>query len=134
MSTTITGAHTTEGLAGPHSSRLANATDPRVDSDLDHSRNAGAATTATTGTTGTTTGHTTNPTTSTGTTTTAPPSKIKESASSAKGILSAIHGAGESIRGNFNSAVDETFNEPLGVEKNNRVAQKGEAEIRKGGF
>jgi len=127
MSTTITGAHTAEGVAGPHSSRLANATDLRVNSDLDQSRNAGAATT-------TATGHTTNPTASTGTTTTAPPSKIKESASSAKGIISAIHGAGESIRGNFNSAVDETFNEPLGVEKNNRVAQKGEAEIRKGGF
>jgi len=124
----ITGAHTSEGVAGPHSSRLANATDPRVDSDLDNSRNAGAATTTTT------TAHTTNPTTSTGTTTTAPQSKIKESASSVKGIASAIHGAGESIRGNFNSAVDETFHEPLGVEKNDRVAQKGEAEMRKGGF
>jgi len=30
--------------------------------------------------------------------------------------------------------VDETFNEPLGVEKNNRVVEKGEAEIRKGGL
>jgi len=84
-------------------------------------------------TTTTTTAHTTNPTTSTGTTT-APPSTIKESAASAKGLLSAVHGAGESIRGNFNSAVDETFNEPLGVEKNNRVVENGEAEMRKGGL
>jgi len=34
---------TTEGVAGPHNSRVANAADPRVDSDLDGSRNAGAA-------------------------------------------------------------------------------------------
>lgn len=39
--------------AGPHSSNLANSADPRVDSDLDHSRNAGLnQTTGTTGTTG----------------------------------------------------------------------------------
>lgn len=31
-----------EGTYGPHSSRLANAADPRVDSDLDNSRNTGA--------------------------------------------------------------------------------------------
>jgi len=43
---TTTGHSTTsgtaEGVAGPHNSRLANAADPRVDSDLDGSRNAGA--------------------------------------------------------------------------------------------
>jgi len=43
---TTTGHSTTsgtaEGVAGPHSSRMANAADPRVDSDLDGSRNAGA--------------------------------------------------------------------------------------------
>lgn len=32
---------TTEGTAGPHNSRMANAADPRVDSDMDGSRNAG---------------------------------------------------------------------------------------------
>ncbi|PFH62597.1 hypothetical protein XA68_12849 [Ophiocordyceps unilateralis] len=32
-----------EGTAGPHDSRLANAADPRVDSDLDSSRNLGAS-------------------------------------------------------------------------------------------
>jgi len=61
---------TAEGVAGPHSSRAANAADPRVDSDLDGSRNAGAYGTTTGsgltgshnttgagyGTTGTTTG------------------------------------------------------------------------------
>jgi len=40
--TTGAGYGTAEGVAGPHSSRLANAADPRVDSDLDGSRNAGA--------------------------------------------------------------------------------------------
>jgi len=46
---TTTGAHTTgthhtgtaEGVAGPHNSRVANAADPRIDSDLDNRRNAG---------------------------------------------------------------------------------------------
>jgi len=47
--TGVTGSHSThtgtsEGVAGPHNSRVANAVDPRVDSDLDGSRNAGAAT------------------------------------------------------------------------------------------
>jgi len=35
---------TAEGVAGPHSSRAANAADPRVDSDMDGSRNAGVHT------------------------------------------------------------------------------------------
>ncbi|KAM0382016.1 hypothetical protein HYE67_010835 [Fusarium culmorum] len=53
-----------EGTAGPHSSRAANAADPRVDSDLDSSRRTGAGYTtgglgSTTGTAGHTTGHTT---------------------------------------------------------------------------
>jgi len=64
--THTTGTHTTgthtgtaEGVAGPHNSRVANAVDPRVDSDLDGSRNAGAATGTSgygTGVTGTHTG------------------------------------------------------------------------------
>lgn len=33
---------TAEGIAGPHDSRIANAADPRVDSDLDGSRTTGA--------------------------------------------------------------------------------------------
>jgi len=40
---TTTGAGTREGEHGPHSSRVANVIDPRVDSDRDGSRNAGAA-------------------------------------------------------------------------------------------
>jgi hypothetical protein len=72
-STTHTG--TAEGVAGHHDSRAANAADPRIDSDLDGSRNAGAAhnTHGTTGglmgTAGTnTTGLTGHNTTHTGTT------------------------------------------------------------------
>jgi len=55
---TTTGTHphstgTAEGVAGPHGSRVGNAADPRVDSDLDGSRNAGAnTTTRSTGLTG----------------------------------------------------------------------------------
>lgn len=52
-----TGAHTAhsgtaEGVAGPHNSRVANAADPRVDSDRDGSHHVGA-TTGTSGLTGT---------------------------------------------------------------------------------
>jgi len=46
-STTTSG--TAEGVAGPHSSRAANAADPRVDSDLDGSRHVGTGTTGTAG-------------------------------------------------------------------------------------
>jgi hypothetical protein len=42
-STSHTHTGTSEGVAGPHSSRVGNAADPTVDSDLDGSRNAGAA-------------------------------------------------------------------------------------------
>lgn len=45
-----------EGTVGPHGSRLANAADPRVDSDLDGSRTVGGNTYGTTGTTGNTYG------------------------------------------------------------------------------
>jgi hypothetical protein len=45
-----TGTGTAEGTHGPHSSRLANAADPRVDSDRDNSRTVGTGTG--TGTTG----------------------------------------------------------------------------------
>ncbi|KAL6866226.1 hypothetical protein ACO1O0_002333 [Amphichorda felina] len=57
----LTGSHNTtgtsgvsEGAFGPHSTRAANAADPRIDSDLDNSRNMGAARTGdhTTGTSG----------------------------------------------------------------------------------
>lgn len=55
--TTSTHSGTREGTYGTHNSRTANAADPRIDSDLDGSRNAGAARTgglgsSTTGTTG----------------------------------------------------------------------------------
>ncbi|KAK4149956.1 hypothetical protein C8A00DRAFT_37445 [Chaetomidium leptoderma] len=43
---------TAEGVQGPHSSRVANAMDPRVDSDMDNSRTMGTGRTAGTGTTG----------------------------------------------------------------------------------
>ncbi|KAK4244612.1 hypothetical protein C7999DRAFT_35039 [Corynascus novoguineensis] len=51
------GTGTAEGTHGPHSSRVANAADPRVDSDLDNSRTLGSGT-GTGRTAGTTTGAT----------------------------------------------------------------------------
>lgn len=38
-------------------------------------------------------------------------SKIKESASGVKGLAAAVHGAGETIRGNVNATVDRAFND-----------------------
>lgn len=38
-------------------------------------------------------------------------SKIKESASGAKGLVAAVHGVGETIRGNVNATVDRAFND-----------------------
>lgn len=68
--TGTTHSGTAEGVAGPHSSRVANAADPRVDSDLDGSRHTGTTgTTHSTGVTGGTTGHTTHSTGMTGGTT-----------------------------------------------------------------
>ena len=46
---TSTGAHHSSTNAGPHSSSLENRIDPRVDSDLDGSRNIGASGTGTHG-------------------------------------------------------------------------------------
>jgi len=68
--TTGTTGHsgTAEGVAGPHNSRAANAADPRVDSDLDGSRNAGVHGTTTTGSGLTGNTHTTGTTTGTGVT------------------------------------------------------------------
>lgn len=49
---TVGHSGTSEGVAGPHGSRVANAADPRVDSDLDNSRTAGASHANTSHTTG----------------------------------------------------------------------------------
>ena len=37
--------------------------------------------------------------------------KVKESASGAKGLVAAVHGVGEKIRGGFNAGVDRAFND-----------------------
>jgi hypothetical protein len=37
--------------------------------------------------------------------------KVKESASGVKGLAAAVHGAGETIRGNLNASVDRAFND-----------------------
>jgi len=67
--TTTTGTTTSgtaEGVAGPHSSRVGNTVDPRIDSDLDNPRTVGASNTATHGTTGLPGTHGTSSTTTAG--------------------------------------------------------------------
>lgn len=67
----VTGTHTTgtttgngvpEGTAGPHNSRVANAADPRIDSDMDGSHNTGAHHTGHTAGAGLAGTHVTHPT------------------------------------------------------------------------
>jgi len=95
-----------------------------------HSANtAGTGTGA--GTTGTGVAGTTTNTTTTGNST---GSKIREAGGGIKGVLAGIHGVGEKVRGEFNSAVDEGFNEPTGVAKNKAVANAGDAERHTGQF
>ncbi|KUJ09321.1 uncharacterized protein LY89DRAFT_724347 [Mollisia scopiformis] len=86
-------------------------------------------------TTGSTYNNPSQPTTSTTSTTTSSTGTGTESTGSKlKGVLAGIHGAGEKIRGEFNSAVDEGFHEPGGVAKNRAVADAGEGEIATGQF
>ncbi|KAE8454552.1 hypothetical protein EG329_000175 [Mollisiaceae sp. DMI_Dod_QoI] len=82
-----------------------------------------------------TTTHTTAPsTTHTTSTTTTSNSNPHSKLTAAKNLVAGIHGAGEKIRGEFNTAVDDTFNERGGVEKNRRVANAGDAELATGEF
>jgi len=69
-------------------------------------------------------------TTSTSTTHGTKSSKLNE----VKGVVAAIHGAGEKLRGEFNSGVDRAFNESSGVAKNQRIANAGDTEMTTGQF
>jgi len=51
-----------------------------------------------------------------------------------KGVVAAVHGAGESIRGQLNAGVDKAFNEPTGEAKNAAIANSGEQEMATGDF
>ncbi|KAN0089337.1 hypothetical protein V8E51_019597 [Hyaloscypha variabilis] len=75
---------------------------------------------------------TTNPSTST--TTSSSSTKISQAGEFTKNMLAAAHGAGEKLRGDFNSTVDKTFNENEGVAKNQRIANDGESELSTGQF
>ncbi|KAJ5092044.1 hypothetical protein NUU61_006914 [Penicillium alfredii] len=52
----------------------------------------------------------------------------------AKGAAAGIHGAGESLRGALNAAVDRAFGSNEGAERNQEIARKGEQEIQTGQF
>ncbi|KAJ6019547.1 hypothetical protein N7499_009489 [Penicillium canescens] len=51
-----------------------------------------------------------------------------------KGAAASVHGAGESLRGAVNTAVDRAFGSNEGAERNADIARKGEEEIRSGKF
>ncbi|CAG8067401.1 unnamed protein product [Penicillium olsonii] len=54
-----------------------------------------------------------------------------------KGIVGAaasVHGAGESLRGALNTAVDRAFGSHEGAERNQHIADQGAEEIRTGRF
>ncbi|KAJ5250712.1 hypothetical protein N7489_001122 [Penicillium chrysogenum] len=50
------------------------------------------------------------------------------------GAAASVHGAGESLRGALNTAVDRTFGSNEGAERNREIANKGAEEIRSGRF
>ncbi|RAK99673.1 protein dprC [Aspergillus ibericus CBS 121593] len=80
------------------------------------------------------------PTASSGSTYTTPGTGSKSAQageSFGQGVKSAaagIHGAGESLRGGLNAAVDKAFGHDEGVARNAAIAQGGEQEIQSGNF
>ncbi|KAI9047070.1 hypothetical protein LZ554_009144 [Drepanopeziza brunnea f. sp. 'monogermtubi'] len=74
---------------------------------------------------------TTTPTTLTTTSTT---SHASSAASGVKGVLAGIHGLGEKVRGEFNSAVDGAAGDREGLARNRAVAEAGERERVTGRF
>ncbi|PYH43368.1 protein dprC [Aspergillus saccharolyticus JOP 1030-1] len=143
---------------GPHSSSLLNKLDPRVNSRTGEmstkstNQTGSGAMREPTDTTGTAGGVGYQPTASsssqgtgtvgganptTGTTTTAGGQSARTGESVGRGVKSAaagIHGAGESLRGGINAAVDSAFGHNDGVVKNEAIADKGEREIQTGQF
>ncbi|PSS28059.1 hypothetical protein M430DRAFT_55466 [Amorphotheca resinae ATCC 22711] len=60
--------------------------------------------------------------------------KFHESASGLKGLVAAVHGAGESLRGNINAEIDRLFHDKTGEERNSAIAAAGEDEMASGRF
>lgn len=60
--------------------------------------------------------------------------KVHGGASGVKGVVAAVHGAGEALRGTFNREVDRAFHDKAGEIKNDQIAREGEAEITEGRF
>lgn len=133
-----TGYNDPEGTHGPHSSRVANAVDPRVDSDRDHRGAPGAAapgvgstgygtstTTAGTGT-GFAGAHGTHTTDTSTAGVTARENTGERAARGIKGVFAQGHGIGESLRGNINSAIDSLTGD--------KAKQAHDEEVARGGF
>ncbi|KAJ5817551.1 hypothetical protein N7447_007559 [Penicillium robsamsonii] len=51
-----------------------------------------------------------------------------------KGAAASVHGAGESLRGAVNTAVDRAFGSTEGAERNEEIANQGVEEIQSGQF
>ncbi|KAK4238515.1 hypothetical protein C8A03DRAFT_33450 [Achaetomium macrosporum] len=51
-----------------------------------------------------------------------------------RGVFAGIHGAGESLRGGLNAAVDKAFGTEEGLQKDDAIARKGEREMKAAGF
>jgi len=115
---------------GPHKSNLANKLDPTVDSDLDHRAQYVPETTRTGNATNTAGTHPTTTTGTTGTTSTGGGGVLQ----GVKAAAAQVHGAGETLRGTFNSGVDRTFDEPGASAKSDAVANQGVREMETGNF
>ncbi|KAF8858777.1 hypothetical protein BDZ45DRAFT_689776 [Acephala macrosclerotiorum] len=108
--------------------------------DAQHSMNPvdGAAAQRTTGSshaplnTGSTYGNTADHTTTS--TTGAGGSAVGGHGGGIEGIAAGIHGLGEKVRGEFNTAVDQSFGESEGVAKNRAVVDAGIMERETGRF
>lgn len=125
--------------AGPHQSNMGNRFDPRVDSDLDnraqyatgeshanpeheaqyvpHGEQREHGTAADSSAAGSKSAQ-----------------KGEQLGHSVKSLFAGVHGAGESLRGGLNAAVDKAFGHDEGAAKNADIASKGERQIQTGRF
>ncbi|KAE8152582.1 hypothetical protein BDV25DRAFT_150882 [Aspergillus avenaceus] len=135
---------------GPHNSKMMNKMDPRVDTQTGEmtgshshgpqfsgdtrSQYEAGATGSSTGAGYASSGVGYQPTPSSGSATSRSAQKGENLGQGVKGTFAGAHGAGESLRGGLNAAVDKTFGHEEGVAKNDAIASQGEREMRSGRF
>lgn len=151
----VTGFDDPEGTHGPHTSRAANAMDPRVDSDADHRAagtgvgshvsGAGYAPGVTPGTAGTHQGVSGEPGhlqggpaahvpggtgTAVGGAGAGAGNTGERVAHGIKGLFAQGHGVGESLRGNINSAIDSFTGDTAKQAQDEETARRGFREVQ----